>query len=369
MRSSANEIELHRLWTTQLYDEHESICWLHRIKIKKPVIEISNSKSFWGEWCPGYRTIKISSRLIIENSWDVVINILKHEMAHQIVSEIFSSDDGHGKLFHKACQVIGLSDDFSKASGDLPKKIMELNEKAISGKSKIFDKINKLFSLAQSNNEHEASLALQKANLLLKKHNLNRMSQINESEYRYKIINHKKKRIENYQKRICSILMDFYFVEIVYSRLYDGSSNELHKTIEILGAKENIVMAEHVYFFLLNQIGFLWKSHRSKTNCRSSSKRSYFLGVIEGFRNKLTQAESKQNVKNHEYASTSALIRAKDRGLSGFMKQRFPRLYKSSSQTKLCDYETYKAGKKEGLQLTIHKGVNESSGFRGRILA
>lgn len=377
MKITEDDVGLRRAWTLQCYKEHENICWKCRIDISTPVIEIVEAKSFWGYWHHnlGSGTIKLSLNLINEHSWDVVINILKHEMAHQIVTELFDGKNDHGELFQRACQLIGVPDEFCGAHGDLPRIIEDLKEEEINSENrKILKKVKKLLSLAQSKNEHEASLAMQKVNDFIKKYNIERVELNKGSKYVYKIINHKKKRIENYQRNICSILMNYFFVEIVYSYLYEAQSNETYRTIEILGTIENVLMAEYVYFFLLNQLNFLWSDHQLKTGISNREKRSYWLGVLEGFREKLEQMEEKQHVldinnNDSRQETTSALICAEDKMLSNFKSIRFPRLYKYRSKAASIYCETYKYGVNDGRHLTLHKGITQKDGFQGKFLS
>ena len=88
MRLSQEEVGLRRAWVSELYFEHETICWQYRVDLPKPFIEITNSKSEWGAWSAGSRALRISGVLILEYSWEITLNVFKHEMAHQIVSEV-----------------------------------------------------------------------------------------------------------------------------------------------------------------------------------------------------------------------------------------------------------------------------------------
>jgi len=367
-------INLRRAWITQLSDEHDIVGWSYKVNLKRPIIEVYDSNTHWGDWDATFRTMRFSVNLITEHSWDVVINILKHEMAHQIVTDIFDSVDGHGDLFQRACQMIGVPDDFCGAGGDIPRKLTDFREDNIdSDNVRILKKVRKLLSLAQSNNEHEAFLAMKKANELIEKYNIERIEQNKDSQYVHAVINHRKKRIEKYQRCICLILKDYFFVEIIYSYLYDAVNCETYKTIEILGTRENVLIAEYVYSFLLNQLEILWKAHkRKKGDGRAKNKRSYRLGVIEGFRDKLHQMEKKRNyhnLDNSELQTTSAMVCAQDKVLSVFVGKRFPRLTNYRSQASTLDYGTYADGINDGRQLTIHRGITENGGFKGKLLS
>lgn len=370
--SMDDDLDIQRIWTAQLYNEHEDISWRYGLRLPTPVIEIVKVTSFWGKWCPdfGSGTIKISFDLINEFSWDLVINLLKHEIAHQIVAQIFKSNDGHGEIFKKACSMIGLSGHFAGSQGDLPEIMEEIKKNGTDQeKAKIIDKVKKLLSLAQSENEHEAALAMEKAKLIINKYNLERIGQNEISPYTYKIINHKKKRIEKYQRHICSILQNYFFVKIVYSYLYEAHSNETHRTIEILGTKENVEMGEYVYFFLLNQLKLLWNSYRSKTMAPGMKKTSYWLGVLSGFNQKLKLIDKKNNSCTNSIGDImSALVRSDDKMLLDFEEKRFPKLGKYKSKSSIIYAKTYAAGIDDGKKLNLYKGLSKRSGYQGKLL-
>lgn len=76
-------------WGLQLLHEHVDICYQRNIYLSQPTIDISDSSSLFGQWDEKNRTMSIS-KIIIENQhWTVVLENLKHEMAHQYVSEYF----------------------------------------------------------------------------------------------------------------------------------------------------------------------------------------------------------------------------------------------------------------------------------------
>ncbi len=370
MNICESEIMLRRAWINQLYKEHDNICWKYKVELSKPTIEIFNNQKKLGQWISKFKTIKIDLSLIRNYSWDIVINILKHEMAHQIVDEIFKCDDKHGEVFIKACGMIGVPEEFRSASGDIPDSVKRIVEKRFdSDNAKMLEKVRKLFSLAKSPNENEALLSMKKAHELIEKHNIQRIEHGDGSRYVYEIITHKKKRIESYQRRICSILLDFYFVDIVYSYLFDPVSCQTYKTIEILGTPENVKIAQHVYFFLINQLNIMWDIHKKGVKSKNKNKRSYWLGVLKGFRKKLekTEKDKSKNRKVEKNKTTSAVIRVQDKNFIRFKKMRFPRLtYRSNTAT--IDLKTYRAGVNDGKKLVIHKGIVERNGYRGKLL-
>ena len=187
------EIKLRQAWASELLEEHEAVCWQYKVRLSKPIIEISNSQMEWGSWDSDFRTMKVSVKLIRGHSWDVTLNVFKHEMAHQIVTDLFDRVDGHGELFQTACKMIGVPKEFRGSKGDIPRKIVDFRNQAIdSANGRMLEKVGKLLSLAQSKNENEAFLAMKKANELIEKYNIDRIEQNKDSKYVYAIINHKK---------------------------------------------------------------------------------------------------------------------------------------------------------------------------------
>jgi hypothetical protein len=364
---------LQRAWILQLYREHERICWRYGARLSVPIIEIGNSSSSWGSWHPSGKTIKISARLIQLHSWDVVINILKHEMAHQAVSELFRSQDSHGRLFAEACDMLGVPQEFKGASGDLPRIILDVSERAAGSPHRnMLMKIEKLLALAESCNEHEALLAMEKANYLIAKYNIQRIEQCQQARYDCLIINHKTKRIENYQRKICSILSNHFFVKIILSDLFDAGQCCTHKTIEILGTCENVLIANYVYSFLLAQMNSLWHQFQLNHQTTGRQKRSYCLGVLDGFAKKLAGQKAKEFDTMHHASPAplhlSLLVCNKDQGLISFIEQLHPRLSQKKSAAAKIYLKEYEAGCSDGRNLTLNKGLTSDDGFQGRML-
>ncbi|MEW6520129.1 MAG: DUF2786 domain-containing protein [Thermodesulfobacteriota bacterium] len=363
---------LQRAWLLQLYQEHERICWQHGVRLAVPIIEISSSSSNWGSWHPAGRTIRIAARLIQHHSWDVVINILKHEMAHQAVSELFDSHDAHGRRFAEACDLLGVPGEFRGASGDLPRTIPDAGAMACGSPHRsLLMKIEKLLALAGSGNEHEALLAMEKANYLIAKYNIRRIEQSREARYECLIINHQSRRIENYQRKICSILANHFFVRIILADLFDAAQCCTHKTIEILGTSENVLIANYVYSFLLAQLDSLWRQFQRSHRTSGRQKRSYFLGVLDGFARKLAGQQQEFPGSNHASGTTISLslqVCSTDQGLNRFIEERHPRLSRRKFSSARVYLREYEAGCSDGGNLTLNKGVTGSDGFQGRML-
>jgi len=363
-----------RLWARQLQKEFEDICWSHQLTLPTPVIAIFESTRHLGEWLHASQTIRISTRLILHHPWPVTINVLKHEMAHQLCSANGHSDAGHGPHFQEACVRLGVPKAYRTAKGDSPEIFAELesDSQMVQEGRRFFAKVEKLLALARSPNEHEAALAMQKANDLIERYNLQQMTAEQERRYTHVIITRHKKRIEGWQRSICTILRDFFYVKIVQSDLYDPFSDQRHKSIELFGLAENVAVAEYCYHFLERELEYLWGQNKGRFTGRTVTERkSYYLGVLHGFYQKLQAqqpARPHPSERHSAKATTCALIVAADRGLADFINQRFPRLRTVQRYGARINLSTYDHGAADGKNIILHKGVGSQDGNQGRLL-
>ncbi|MBW2466511.1 MAG: DUF2786 domain-containing protein [Deltaproteobacteria bacterium] len=374
-----SRVEYHRKWLHQLRAEFEQICSWYNISLATPAFRISESKAVLGAWNPDSRTISISAALISEYSWDTVINVLKHEMAHQYVHEPLNRkmEQAHGPGFSAACERLGVLHPFNTASGDSPKILTGSNMHSQDEEyNKRINKVRKILSLAGSSNENEAAAAMSKANSLIRKYNLERLARVESAQYRYEIKNTGKKRLHVIERRIASLLMDFFYVDVVYSELFDAGKAEYYKTIELLGSLENVTFAGYVYEFLKERVEYLWKNFRRTSRSPGRLRKTYILGLLQGFREKLEREEKKQSMPagisqgEDRFQTISALVVAKDSGLNDFVAKRFPRLRKVryTAPGIYCP-DTYSAGKAEGKKITIYKTVEREEGNLGALLS
>lgn len=354
-------------WTKQLYREFDTLCYHHRIRLFTPVIVIRPLISRLGSYDHNLRTITIAEELVQKHSWQIVLEVLKHEMAHQIVAEIYQSDDLHGALFLQACERLGMEEWAKRASMTLPGPA---DASATDGDSEnITRRIQKLLALADSPNQHEALLAMQKVHELIERYNVAEISAERPSNFGTLLIEPKRKRIEAYQAKIASILSAHYFVQIVYSSLYDAKDLCEYKVIEILGTSKNVQFAEYVYWFLHNNLRIFWNDYRANHALKGPrSRNSFYLGVLNGFEDKLCAMREARADAVAKPRENAPLVVA-ERKLEGFVAYKHPRLYSMSSRRSFFDDKTYRDGKKQGQQLNLHQGIQTQGVNRGRRIA
>ncbi|WP_339137323.1 MAG: DUF2786 domain-containing protein [Candidatus Electrothrix sp. GW3-4] len=368
-------------WLEQLVHEFKTICFQYRVQLRLPIFELSAAKQQLGCWISAQRILRISEHLIVSSSWDVVLMVLKHEMAHQLCSEYFRLQHaGHGQEFQKACQLLGVSAPYNRATGDLDEVIAEPSGcKQTAEGRRIIRRINKLLRLAGSENEHEAALAMQRATELLHRHNRAMSALGNPPDCVRLSLRTGKKQIPSWRKAICRILRDYFFVEVIFSSLYDAQRQESYKTIELLGRSENVPVAEHCYYFLQQQLESLWKRNRQRFqgNARTA-KNSYYLGLLHGFAQKLAeqagnivQEKTPQGNENREGAKTAGeLIISKDGQLQGFVGFHFPRLQTRSVQAVRIHQYPYEEAVAAGKDIILHRSLTEKKqGGKDRLIS
>jgi len=353
-----------KAWTIQLYEDYLQILYAYKIKLKKPVIEIRPLGNRWGQWDPETRTLTLSVQLIEKHDWNIVLEILKHEIAHQYVTDLFSSNESHGPLFKEACEKLGVAHWARKAESELEShtKLGELPK--TDEENRLLNRVEKLLALATSQNEHEALLAMQKVQELYAKYNLDRIENKRSSQYCSQLVFTKKKRLERYQYVICSIINEHFFVEVIHASLYDSLKKTEFKVIELLGTRENVQMAEYVYHFLMNQTEILWNTYKKERPRNPRARGSFCLGVVSGFRDKLDKHRNQTLTKSE----SMALVLTKDLELEGYVRTRYPRLVKIHHGARIHEAIHYHAGKSRGANIVLHKGVHSSSKSSGKLL-
>lgn len=362
-----------KLWTIRLYQEYDALLYQYRLSIRKALITVADLKNQWGTWTPLTRTITISRRLIELHPWDVVIEVLKHETAHQIAFELFKAEKPHGEEFSRACKILGLKGWAAQASGEIPDEIPHWKDRVMTEEEeRLMRKVEKLLSLATSSNEHEALLAMQRVREIYAKYQLDCLRDNDRRQYEYLVINRKRKRIDAVESLIYAILVEHFFVKVIYSTTYDAEAFCEYKVAEILGSKENVLMAEYVFHFLLSRTKALWESYKDASDYTSVQiKNSYTLGVLTGFRTKLRQQSSDHQAapaSGFSQNETKSLMLLEANQLNSFVASRFPRLSNRSRSGSYVDKTTFSKGEADGRRITLNKGLSNHMGNRGLFL-
>lgn len=361
---------LERQWCLRLIDEFIEIDSNRSLGMFPPNFAIVQSIQKLGAWDATSKTITISQNLILNYTWDAVVEVLKHEMAHQYVSEVLHGtySGPHGLLFKSACLAVGVHPRFSGAKGHVP-RVFQATDKEYLEENKYIKKIEKLFALAESAEEHEASAAMETANRLIARYNLEMLSGGEPTDYDYVQLKIGTQKVHGWTKNIAGIIRDFFFVKAIYLTQYDAATDTTYKAIEFLGRKENLAVAEHVFLFLHDRLEILWGKYRKKTGVAAKTKRSYYLGVLSGFRGKLEVADlDNKSIPKPHSLTISAMVVAEDQQLNNFFAVRYPRTKSCVSRSTTVNIEAYGAGVTDGKQLNMHKTIQSNECYQGLLL-
>jgi hypothetical protein len=361
---------LQRCWTQQLVREAQEALAYYRVSIPLPIFFLNNDSQRYGIFDPQRYSISISRKLIDAHPWDVVIEILKHELAHALVHLQYQEDESmHGPEFQAACQRLGVASWARNAGIELnPQAAMASHRELAAEEEKLLRKVEKLLSLAASSNEHEASLAMQRARELCARHHLEALSSHKKQNYTYVMINHQKKQIHSWQWSILSILNQHFYVNCVSRSLYDAKALTHHRVVDVMGTRENVQMAEYAYWFLYHQLPQLFDQFRQDKGPQPRNARnSFYIGVLRGFDEKLKQQKRDLKEKTQEWGlvahrGTHQELEARsDAELRHFVKSRYPSLSNNSGRSLNVAEEAFNSGKDRGRELNLHRALHQTS--------
>lgn len=359
-------------WARQLQDEFGQICFQYSLHLVHPVIEIIETTEILGRWQRHTRTIGISRKVVVTHGWDATINVLKHEMAHQICDEVFDGQGTpHDSRFHRACALLGLPEEFSRARLH-PGCFQAPMAPATNGddrRGKLIEKVRKVLALSRSANEHESRLALEMAVRIMNRHELERAEVERPLEkVTYRIISLARQRVHLHQRLIASLLSRHFNVRLIHATIYAPEVDVVYRAFEIYGRRDYVEIAEYCYHFLEDRLEALWHAHRKGLpGPARGMKNSYCCGVLQGFEQNLTRnrkaeeaaAEGKAGGRHLDVVQSHLV--AGDREVEALVARRHPRLKKQGGRKTRVDPILYSQGMAAGREITLRTGIREGT--------
>lgn len=325
--------------------------------MQPPLFSLSGANGRLGSWDPSRREIRLSRHLVLEHPWDAVCDVLRHEMAHQLVDACWPQVDEapHGPHFQEACHLLRAT---PQASGGYPTLDQRVYENAASEDDRILRRIRKLMALSDSPNVHEAEAAMVKAYALIAKYNLDLTRSEAEQDYFSVFLGHPALRQFREAYVLGQLLQAHYFVKIVWVPAYVMAKGKMGRVMEINGSRANVQIAAYVYDFVNTYIDGAWDRFRSGKKLTRYRKTDFAMGLMDGFSEKLNAATADGKSAS---AEIRALVRQEDSGLKNYLRHRYPRLH-SVQRGGRVDPEVRAAGEAEGRRMVISKGISEKGG-------
>lgn len=323
-------------------------------KLIPPVIQLTESESRLGLWQVSSRTISLSRALVLRHPWGVVVEVLKHEVAHQYVHEVLQRFDetAHGPAFREVCQRLGID---ATAAG-LP----TAGDSARPEDERVLARISRLLALAESDNAHEAESAMAEAQRLMLKFNLELGAAESRRGYRFRHLLPAVLRIGQVDQLVAMILSKHFFVEVIWARCYLPLQGRWARVLEICGTPANLEMAAYVHDFLHQAARRLWEQHQRSQRIRGNrDRRSFVAGVMRGFEEKLRQQQTRNQ--------TEGLVWLGDPELQGFLRRRYPQVRRGTGSM-LRPNEAYLKGREAGQKIVLHKPITHGSSGGGPAL-
>ena len=270
------------------------------------VVEIDHHAA---DWNPARRLIRFSRSFVDGHCWLAVIEVLKHEMAHQYVTDVLGADDetAHGPAFQMVCDRYAID---GRARGTV----------RATHDDHILDKVRKLFRLGDSPNEHEAKAALSKAQRLLDEHGLS-VGDLEPSTAEFgaaflgEVVLTKKP--EEHRHVASHILSRFFRVRTIWIQTLDRTGRA-GLQLEASGRVSDLAIAEYAHDFLHAEADRLWlRAGRGGTRERLD----FVEGVMRGFLASLVEHEK---VLGGAQTPGLALVAAQGR-LDDYFERRHPR--------------------------------------------
>jgi hypothetical protein len=317
----------------------------------RPVVLALVEMKTLGRWMPRGRRIELSVGFVARARWGEIVEVLKHEMAHQYVSEVLGVTDetAHGPTFRRVCEELGIDGRPSGAP-------VEGDAKA----SKVLERIRKLLALADSPEEHEARAAMKAAQRLMLAHNVELVSRHETPDYRWAEVGAVRARVPKHERILAGILARHFFVQSIWVTAYDVHRGRRGQVLEVCGTPWNVEIASYVHDYVLGTGEQLWASHKRTHGIRGDRDRRRFLeGLMIGYAEQLEG-------QVQEVAETG-LVWTGDAALEQWVGRRHRRLRKGR-RLGVVDHEATSAGRQVGRKLVVRKGISHESTGRGRQL-
>lgn len=312
-------------------------------KLRPPLIALSDAASRLGAWHRGSRRLEVSRVLVLERPWTEVVEVLKHEMAHQFVHEVLGvlDETAHGPSFAKVCRARGID---GRAAG------MASGSGAADETTRVLERVQKLLALATSSERHEAEVAMRKAHELMLRHNVTSLHGA-EPGYEVRHVGDPTRRRSAVEREVVALLTRYFFVEVIEIPSYVVATAKDGVVFELCGTHANVAFAEHVFSFLTATAERLWQQARRTSGIAGTERIPFQSGVIRGFGEKLAG--------EREVLRGTGLVWVGDPALERFYRARHPRIHQTTRRQRLG--EAHAMGREVGREVVLHRPVTANS--------
>lgn len=347
----------------ELAFEWDSIVWSYGLKLTKPCFALSQAASPLGSWDSQTRTITLSREALERLTWDSVMGLLKHEIAHQYVDEVHGGHGGepHGEAFRLACDRLGLLPPFRKAHLGLD-DVWEQARRRQSWPERLERRMKRLEALAEAGrgNCHEAGVA--EAMLAKLRHEFSIYLQDDQARDRdhdffSATVDLKKRRSARHHAAAAGLVARHFAVEVIFASGFNVQLLERTKTVVFLGRRDHVEMAHFAFSFILAESERAWRDARAQGDWAAGDGQSFRLGFVMGFDESMKKpqvvpedlASPQATVSEQSREQSRALTKTSEsRLLARFVATQFPRLSSSRGRSGCARSPALSAGRDRG---------------------
>lgn len=229
----------------------------------------------------------------------------------------------------------------------------------------IKEKIKKLLSLSKSPNEHEAALALHKAQELLRKYNLSM-----EEVFSFTADNVReeavlcKKRIPTWIGWLATTIAETFKVRVYKSCEFERQPETrfIGRGIRFVGFEADLMIAKHCFIYLKRGIEAGCRLKRAELKSRGmrhfprNFKNAYALGYIEAMKEKMAQLARQARQDHQMTEQTLNLPVVKQNAIDEYMKRL--NLGRARRSKMHLDHAAYMVGYADGAKTSLSRPVS-----------
>ena len=332
--------------------------WLPRpvkARLRPPLFAIHDLGACWGRWTGGdWREMAFSRDLVLGHSWDAVVEVLRHELAHQLADEVEAAggEPPHGPAFLRMCALTGANPRASLGFPPLDTRVFADPEPTAA--DHLLLRVRKLLALAASPNSHEAELAMRKAHDLMARYNLDLLGDdATPREYLSVFLGRPALRHPREAHLLANLLQEYYFVRTIWASAYVLDRDRMGRVLEISGTVANVRVAHYVHDFVSRCMAAEWERYRPAGHRSREDRSAFAVGLLTGFAEKLHA----QRAAGGPVTPAGALLKLKDVRLDAYFARRYPAVHKGRANGWAPDAAVFEHGRSRGRALVIHRGV------------
>jgi hypothetical protein len=321
---------------------------LFRKQLRPPLLAITDDETRLGLWSASDRTISISRAALRRDDPAFVLDVLRHEMVHQYVSEVLRATDEtpHGPAFRRVAAQVGAIIDAESAPSEEQTPALR--------------RARKLLALAGSPNRAEAEAAMAAARRIMAREARDVSDAATSPEMLSARLGAPTGRRSAWAIALSSLLVRHFQVFGIWITVPAAGRASPPRVFEILGRPADVTFAAWVHDFLTATADRLWRAHRRETGLTSDAERQRFLaGVMLGFSDKLHEQDAG--------FAAEGLVVARAAEVDAFARARYPHV-RSGRAGSVRGTKGFRDGRAAGRTIVLNRPVTTNAGAQGKLL-